>query len=154
VAGEGLLYIDASAFVKLVLPEPETEALVAALNPRATLVASAILEVEVLRAVRRAGGQGTEVAARAQLEGVRLLPLDAQVRERASELAPVTLRTLDAIHIATALDLGERLEGVYTYDTRMAAAATHVGLPVCAPSPGPPAPDRARGAGVRLDSPP
>jgi uncharacterized protein len=138
VANEGLLYIDASAFVKLVLPEPETEALVAALDPQARLVASEILEVEVLRAVCRASSGNVEATVRAQLDGVRLLPMDDQIRKRASGLAPVALRTLDAIHIATALDLGEHLEGVYTYDTRMAAAATQAGLRVYAPVSGRP----------------
>jgi predicted nucleic acid-binding protein len=60
--------------------------------------------------------------------------LTDQIRRRACELEPPTLRSLDAIHIATALDLGERLECMYSYDVRMATAANEVGLRVCAPT--------------------
>ncbi len=134
MADAPLVYLDTSAFVKLVIPEPETAALVAALTPTARLVASEILEVEALRAARRAGGEDGAAAARAQLAGVRLLPLTEGIRKRASELEPVTLRSLDAIHLATALDLGERLACVYAYDVRMATAAGGVGLRVCTPA--------------------
>jgi predicted nucleic acid-binding protein len=135
VADEQLVYLDSSAFVKLVIPEPETAALVAALTASARLVASEILEVEALRAARTADGEDGAAAARAQLAGVRLLPLTDDIRGRASELEPATLRSLDAIHIATALDLGERLACVYAYDTRMANAASQAGLQVYAPTP-------------------
>lgn len=135
-----LLYLDASAFVKLVLAEPETAALVAALDPKARLVASEILEVETLRAVRRASpGEDKVAAARTQLDGVRLLPITDEIRKRACELESGTLRTLDAIHIATALDLGERLESIYAYDARLIDAARQAGLRVCAPIPRQPA---------------
>jgi predicted nucleic acid-binding protein len=133
VADERLVYLDTSAFVKLVIPEPETAALVTALTTKARLVASEILEVEALRAARRATGDDGATAARAQLAGVRLLPLTDQIRRQACELEPATLRSLDAIHIATALDLGERLACIYAYDTRMATAASDAGLRVCAP---------------------
>lgn len=134
VADAQLAYMDTSAFVKLVIAEPETEALIAALAPETRLVASEILEVEAVRAARRARGQEAADNARAQLAGVRLLPLTAQVRRRASELDPDTLRSLDAIHIATALDLGERLDCIYAYDTRMTAAAETFGLRTRAPT--------------------
>jgi hypothetical protein len=133
MADAQLVYLDTSAFVKLVVPEPETAALVAALAVSARLVASEILEVEALRAVRRASGEDGAGAARAQLAGVRLLPLTASIRRRACELEPATLRSLDAIHLATALDLGERLACVYAYDARLATAAGGAGLRVCAP---------------------
>jgi predicted nucleic acid-binding protein len=129
-----LVYLDTSAFVKLVIPEPETAALVTALTPKTLLVASEILEVEALRATRRATGEDGATAARTQLAGVRLLPLTDQIRRRACELEPPTLRSLDAIHIATALDLGERLVCMYAYDVRMATAASEAGLRVCAPT--------------------
>jgi predicted nucleic acid-binding protein len=135
VADEELVYLDSSAFVKLVIPEPETAALVAALTTTARLVASEILEVEALRAARRANGEDGAAAARTQLAGVRLLPLTDDIRARACELEPATLRSLDAIHIATALDLGEHLACVYAYDTRMANAASEAGLHVYAPTP-------------------
>jgi predicted nucleic acid-binding protein len=134
VADEQLVYLDTSAFVKLVIPEPETAALVTALSPKALLVASEILEVEALRATRRSTGDDGAAAARSQLAGVRLLPLTDQIRRRACELEPPTLRSLDAIHIATALDLGEHLGCIYAYDVRMATAASQAGLRVYAPT--------------------
>jgi hypothetical protein len=126
-----LIYLDASACVKLMLAEPESSALEEALKSVERLVASEILEVEVMRATQRGGG---EVAvARAQLEGVRLLPLSDGIRRRASELTPLSISSLDAIHIATALELGERLDGLFTYDEQMAVAASDAGLEVRAP---------------------
>ncbi len=128
----GLIYLDASACVKLVLAEPESSVLAEALEDVERLVASEVLEVELMRATQRGGG---EVAvARAQLAGVRLLPLSDEVRRRASELTPLSIGSLDAIHIATALDLGERLDGLYTYDERMSVAAREAGLDLRAPA--------------------
>jgi uncharacterized protein len=126
-----LAYLDSSAFVKLVLAEPETPALVDALQGVVRLVASEILEVEALRATRRGGG--SVKAAHAQLAGVRLLPLSGEIRARASELEPPSMRSLDAIHLATALNLGSRLDAVYTYDARLSLAARASGLDVHAP---------------------
>jgi uncharacterized protein len=126
-----LVYLDSSAFVKLVLPEPETPVLLAALKGVARLVASEILEVEVLRATRRGGGD--TAIARAQLAAVRLMPLNGAIRAHASDLDPPTVRSLDAIHLATALSLGERLDRLFTYDARMALTASEAGLDVQAP---------------------
>ncbi len=127
-----LVYLDASACVKLVLVELESPAVEEALEGVERLVASEILEVEVMRATQRGGGD--LAVARAQLAGVRLLPLSAEIRSRAAELTPLSIRSLDAIHIATALELGERLDGVLTYDERMAEAAREAGLDVRAPA--------------------
>jgi uncharacterized protein len=126
-----LVYLDSSAFVKLVLAEPETPALLAALEGVERLVASEILEIEVLRATRRGGGN--TAAARNQLAAVRLLPLSSEMRKRASELGPPSVRSLDAIHLAAALSLSDRLDGLYTYDERMSLAAREAGLDVQAP---------------------
>lgn len=131
-----LFYIDASALVKLVVPEPETNALVAALRPEARLVASEIVEVELLRALRRRGGDAAAELGRSKLQSLRLLPLDRQIRQRACELQPTELRALGAIHIATALQLGDLLEGIYAYDTRLIEAARRAGLRVLAPGAG------------------
>lgn len=126
-----LVYLDASAFVKLVVSEPETPSLNAALRGVVRVVASEILEVEVLRASRRAGGDTAEM--RAQLGAVRLLPLTGDIRSLAAELDPPSVRSLDAIHIATALSLRGRLTGLFTYDQRMSSAAHDAGLDVYAP---------------------
>ena len=132
MAAAELVYLDSSAFVKLVLGEPETPALLAALEGVVRIVASEILEVEVLRATRRAGGD--TAAARMQLAAVRLLPLGGEIRTLASKLDPPSVRSLDAIHLATALSLAARLDGLYTYDERMSLAAREAGLDVHAPS--------------------
>jgi uncharacterized protein len=128
----GLVYMDASALVKLVLAEPETHALAAELKGVERMVASEILEVEVMRATLR--GAGDSEVARAQLEVVRLLALDEGIRRCAAELTPASIRSLDAIHIASALDLGGRLAAFYTYDQRMSEAAREAGLEVRAPA--------------------
>jgi predicted nucleic acid-binding protein len=126
-----LVYLDASAFVKLVVPEPETQSLSAALAGAVRVVASEILEVEVLRASRRAGADTR--GARAQLAAVRLLPLTDEIRALAGDLDPPSIRSLDAIHVASALSLRERLKGLFTYDERMSSAARDAGLDVYAP---------------------
>jgi predicted nucleic acid-binding protein len=64
---------------------------------------------------------------------VRLLPLSADVRALASELQPPSLRSLNAIHLATGLSVGDRLQRLYTYDERMALAAREVGLDAHSP---------------------
>lgn len=129
-----LLYLDASALVKLVRPEPETKALIAALDPDAKLVSSEIAEVEVIRALRRAGGEAAASLGRTQLQSVRLLPLSRRVRRAACDLDPGGLRTLDAIHVATAVQLGDLLGTVYAYDLRLVEAARGAGLRVSAPA--------------------
>jgi predicted nucleic acid-binding protein len=126
-----LVYLDASAFVKLVVPEPETPSLGEALEGVARVIASEILEIEVMRASRRVGGDTR--AARAQLAAVRLMPLTDEIRKLAGELDPPSIRSLDAIHVASALSLRERLKGLFTYDERMASAAHDAGLDVYAP---------------------
>jgi uncharacterized protein len=132
VPGSELVYLDSSAFVKLVVAEPETPSLVRALAGVARLVSSEILEVEALRAIRRGGGELE--SAHALLAGVRLLPLTDGLRVRASELEPPSIRSLDAIHLATALSLGSRLQALYTYDARMSRVAHEAGLDVHSPA--------------------
>ena len=126
-----LVYLDASAFVKLVVSEPETQSLNDALQGVVRVVASEILEIEALRASRRAGHDTAAVGT--QLAAVRLLPLTSEIRTLAGQLNPPSVRSLDAIHIATALSLRERLTGLFTYDERMAGAARIAGLDVYAP---------------------
>ena len=130
----GLLYVDASALVKLVAVEPESEALLAFLASREDLVTSAVAVVEVVRAARRTS-TSPEVEARARevVRAVHLLAVDLKVLERAADLEPRTLRALDAIHLASALALDEDLEGMVVYDQGLAAAAGSVGVRVLSP---------------------
>ena len=130
-----MLYLDSSAIVKLVAPEPETAALVKMLRAGAEAVSSALARVEVIRAVRRAGaGRDRLSRADAILDRIAVVAVDEGVLHRAAMLGPVDLRTLDAIHVSTALLLESDIAGLVTYDARLAAAAATYGLPVLAPS--------------------
>ena len=126
-----MLYLDSSAIVKLVAREPETPELVEAVRADPAVVSSALAWTEVIRAVRRA--RGRVARARDVLEGIALVPIDDGILRGAADLAPVALRTLDAIHVATALSLRGDLASLVTYDDRLAAAATAAGIRVVAP---------------------
>jgi predicted nucleic acid-binding protein len=130
-----LIYLDASALVKIVVAEPESDALLAFLKSRPDRVSSALSLTEVPRALRRAQFVGT-VRRRAQrvLARLALVDVDRRILSAASALEPATLRTLDAIHLATALVVREDLDGLVTYDRRLAAAAERLDLEVLAPS--------------------
>ncbi len=126
-------YLDASAVVKLLVREAETTALRRRLKDWPHRVSSALLRVELLRTVRRAGLPRLMVEARRYLASIDLIRLDDDLLERAAEIEPSTVRSLDAIHLATALSLGNDLAAVVTYDSRMSTAAELLGLPVIAP---------------------
>jgi uncharacterized protein len=127
-----VLYLDSSALVKLVLVERETAILRAWAEER-PLASSVIAATEVLRAVRRTDPD-LEPEARLVLTALVLLDLSVEILERAAAVPPTTLRTLDAVHIATALALGDELDAMVTYDARMADAARLAGLRVDAPA--------------------
>ena len=96
-------------------------------------ITSAIVEVEVLRAVGRAAPELVSAAAEVVAQ-ISVVEPSADVRARAATLGPPALRSLDAIHLATALEARSELQAVVTYDARLAAAATAEGLEVLAPS--------------------
>ncbi len=126
-------YLDTSAFVKLVVAEEDSAALRAwALDPGVRLVASDLLRTEALRAARR-HSPAALLQTRALLEAVTLMVVTADVCERAAELDPMILRSLDALHLASALALGDDLQAVVTYDDRLAQACAAHGVPVIAP---------------------
>lgn len=127
-------YFDTSALVKLVLAEPETRALEKWLQGHAAVVSSDLTRTELLRAVRRAAPREM-VRARQVLDGVALLTLTTAVCERAALLDPALLRSLDALHLAAAMQLGDALDGVVTYETRFAEACATHGVAVVAPAP-------------------
>jgi hypothetical protein len=126
-------YLDASAVVKLLVREAETTALRRRLKGWARRASSALLRVELLRTVKRAGTPRLMEGARRQLASIDLIRLDDDLFERAAGIEPFTGRSLDAIHLATALSLGSDLTAVVTYDARMSAAAQLLGLPLMAP---------------------
>jgi predicted nucleic acid-binding protein len=119
--------------VKLPLREPEREALRLELAKWDGLVSSALLRAE---AVRACGRYGAEYVARAEasLERVALIPIDEPLLEAAGRLDPPELRTLDAVHLATALGLASDLGVLVTYDTRLADAAHAHGLRSVSPA--------------------
>jgi hypothetical protein len=129
-----MLYFDTCALVKLVRPEVESAALQAWLRPYGSMpkVTSALAEVELSRAIRRAA-PGARPRVRPLLAGFFKFDVDEIVRARAAGYADPLLRSLDAIHLATAEEVRAELVALVTYDDRLAAAAKDIGLPVEAP---------------------
>ena len=120
--------------MKLVVREPGTDELRAYLSTRPAAISSAIAVTEVRRAVGRLSSRRSlSDRSRLVLDGVALLALDSAVLEAASRLQPLELRTLDAIHVASALSLGDDLLAFVTHDERQAAAARGARLPVVTP---------------------
>ena len=127
-------YLDTSALVKLVVAEAETPALLTWLRAADRAPVSCDLaRTELLRAVRRVAPDRA-VQVRTVLDSVTLVEVSTAMFEEAGRLDPTLLRSLDAVHLAVALALGDDLEGLVTYDERMAAAAEFNGLPVSAPA--------------------
>lgn len=127
-----IVYVDASAIVRIVADEPGRAATVAYLRDHETRVTSILSAVEVPRAVARKRAEAAP-AASAFLNDLVIVAMDRIIVSRAGGLGPPTLRTLDAIHLATAMELGRELDAFVTYDTRLADAARWVGLVVAAP---------------------
>ena len=131
-SGKRAKYLDSSALVKLVAEEEESAALEDALAADELLVSCNLARVEIVRAARQKG-RDVEDKARRLLADVELIQLDDELLDLAGELMG-PLRSLDAIHLAAALELGDELEAVVTYDMRMTRAAEALGLPVLAPT--------------------
>jgi uncharacterized protein len=130
-----LIYLDSSALVKLVVPEPESAVLFDFLAARPERVSSALARVEVLRALKRAGFSRKVLERGAKvLDAVALIRVDDAILDDAARLEPTTLRSLDAIHLATARVVGEDLEAIVTYDGRLGDAARELGLRAVSPA--------------------
>ncbi len=128
------LYLDTSALVKLVVAEPESPALAAYLSARnAVLVSSDLTRTELQHAVRRVAPNRMN-RVREVLATVTTTRLTAAICDTAGRLDPPGLRSLDALHLASALDLGDDLEGLVGYDDRLADGARTLGIPVVAPT--------------------
>jgi predicted nucleic acid-binding protein len=126
------VYLDSSAIVKLVVREPESSALQRYLRTRAERVSCALARTEVLLAVRPHGPPAVR-RARLVFRRLDLIRLDDVLLDAAGMLAPGTLRSLDAIHLAAALLIVPELDSVVTYDRRQAEGATSLGLHVESP---------------------
>ena len=127
-------YLDTSAAVKLLMSERESPALRSWLRRRPERASAALLRVELMRVVRHAGLPRLIPEARKLLVGVHLIRLDDALIDRAAELDPTELRSLDSIHLAAAASLGDDLAAVVSYDDRLLAAASSLGLPTATPS--------------------
>lgn len=129
-----MLYLDSAAIVKLVHAEPESAALRAWLDERAeTRWASSVLaEVESFRALARYAPEAVSRLAPV-LDQIDLIDMSARVRMLAQTVTPATVRSLDAIHLATALAVGRDLTSFISYDKRLLEAAAAVGLPADSP---------------------
>lgn len=125
-------YLDSSAFVKLIVAEAESAALVQFLNRWPRRASANVLWTESLRAIRRYG-QHYVATARRLLPAVQLVSLDQPLLDRAGVLGPPGLRTLDALHLTAAMSLGADLGVFVAYDERLADAARLEGLDVRQP---------------------
>jgi hypothetical protein len=136
----GVLYVDTSALVKLLIREPESAAIEAELLLWTNLATSAVTEVELPRAVARAREERATSVVDGSLvllgiiESAAIVPLDEGVSSAAREVQPVDVGALDAIHIASATSFADRLAGVATYDKRMQHSLELLGVPIVAPS--------------------
>ncbi len=127
-------YIGTSALMKLVSAEAETAALhewVVANQPE--LVSSDLLRTELVRAVRR-NGTAHQLDVADGLAAIDFLPATASVFDQAARLEPADIRTLDAIHLATAIGIIDDCNGIVTYDDRLADAARHHDLTAIGPA--------------------
>jgi predicted nucleic acid-binding protein len=126
------VYLDSSALVKLVVQEPESDALLAWIDTSMRLSTCGLARTEVVRAVM---GDGEAVHARARevIRRLDVIALDDSLLDVAALLEPSSMRTLDAIHVAAALALGDDLLALVAYDRRLVAAAEALGLPTASP---------------------
>ena len=131
-----MIYLDTSALVKLVVREDETEALRLHLRTRRTLrpFSSMLAHAELLRAVQGAGAAAVSTG-RLVLSGLDLVDVTREILEAAGSIrTEARLRTLDAIHLATAMAADDRLVEMIVYDDRLRSAAVELGLPTAAPA--------------------
>jgi uncharacterized protein len=129
-----VIYLDSGALVKLIRHESATVEVTQWLNARAgtPLLSSTLVEVEVSRALRRVAPEALPAVAQtfARLHRVEI---DAGIRADAGSLDDPDLRTLDAIHLATARAMGVELEAFVSYDRRLLRAGDALGLPTVSP---------------------
>jgi predicted nucleic acid-binding protein len=129
-------YLDASAIVKLAVHEAESQALRSALEAYVTRVTSRLAEVEVGRALLRRSEASAAALddVRRALENMFIIEVDPDIASAAGRVRPVALRSLDALHLASALSIRAELDAFVTYDLRLAYAARAAGLEVVAPN--------------------
>jgi len=124
-----VIYLDSSAMLKLLYEERESEHFAQWISERAgtPLVSSELSTVEVVRACRRVNAEALP-SARALLASVDLIPLTGEVVESAADIGGPLLRSLDAIHLASALVVHPLLSAFVVYDVRLYEAGRDLGL--------------------------
>lgn len=130
-----MIYFDSSALLKLLFEESESAALERWVSGRTAMptLSSELVKVEVVRAARRLDPLVVSAARRlvAQLD---LIPMTTGLVEEAADVGDPSLRSLDAIHLASALSVREELSAFVAYDTRLTSAAEALGLPIVKPA--------------------
>lgn len=129
-----LAYLDASALVKLFKPERETAALIGALEAWPTRVSSCVIAVEAACAAHRIDTADAITRADAAVTRIELVSLSEAILTRARRPHDPPLRALDAIHLATAIELGDAVGSFIGYDDDLLIAARAAGLTVESPS--------------------
>jgi uncharacterized protein len=129
-----MIYLDTSAALKLVIPEAETPALEMWIAERAGVprVSSRLLRIEMLRSIAR-NAPGRVSRANVILSSIATLSID-DIAPTAEVIGDRTLRSLDAIHLATAHEVRTELTAFVCYDKRLSDSARMLGLPVEAPA--------------------
>lgn len=130
-----MIYLDSSALVKLVFEETESGALAQWLAERQEVpkISSELSTVELVRICRRRD-ESTVIGARQVLMGLNLLPMTVDLIEQAALVGPAELRSLDAVHLASALSVSEDVTAFVVYDTRLRTAVVDAGIEVAAPA--------------------
>jgi predicted nucleic acid-binding protein len=128
----GVSYVDASALVKLVLVETESVGMERWFVESERLLTSLVGAIETRRAAARRRHDPARLAM--VLRTVEIVGLGDLIADRAAVIGPASVRSLDAIHLATALSINPDLDAFVTYDARLAAAARNLGLPVVSPA--------------------
>ena len=124
-------YLDTSAFLKLVVDEAGSAAMRSWSSAHDALWSSQLLRTEALRAGQRLGVEERSIDG--ALETVSLVLPSVATYASAGRLRPQGLRTLDALHLASALEIGPDLEGMVVYDRRLSDAAREASIPVVSP---------------------
>lgn len=129
------LYLDTSALGRVLLAEPDSEAILVEVGRFERRMASRLLAVELRRLALR---HRLRDAADRLLAAISLVPLSEATLAAAESIEPASVATLDAVHLAAALELfdADLIDTVLTYDERLAEGARHHGLTVLAPSAG------------------
>jgi len=130
------LYLDTSALLKRVVVEPQSAAVNTLIRDADSvgdlLTASSLAWVEVWRALRRIGGLDVATAAQHAVAGIAEFPLDDAILIRARRVGTDDLRSLDAIHLASAVAVGA--DSLVTYDAGLASTARAMGMSVLTPT--------------------